>query len=345
MQLVVFALYYPISNPIRGELVQRPHPKLAPRQTVRAAARARVGMGRGFQASESGRADAAVPSLGSERARIRSEPNGIGHLAARGAEASDLGHLGRDCRDAESALAEIGCPEIALDTGLERDAGPALNGAPGDDPAADDAADSVSDSDGYDLLGLIAPEAIQVQARAGAGSFIALESAQAGIYRPHDFRAAPWSGLAYELAPADGQGLHAGSRVLTMRGEVPVEELRPSDRILGLRGPRVAAIAWIGRCTNQPAGGNVASVRIRAGALGPDLPSRDIVVGPDQVVFPDGSQPRTARDLMQQGLAEPASGGPLELFQLALKPYAGAEDGDVILVDGIFAASRLRPAE
>ena len=182
-----------------------------------------------------------------------------------------------------------------------------------------------------------------MQARSGEGGFMAMESGRAGLYRPNDFRAAPWSGLAYDTAPADGRGLHAGSRILTLRGEVPVEDLRPSDQVLGLRGPRVAGIAWIGRCTAGSVRSDLAPVRIRANALGASLPSRDVLIGPNQVVFPDGSLPMTARDLVRQGLAEQAQDLSAELFQVALKPYAGAEDGDVILVDGIFAASRLPP--
>ena len=276
MRFVVFGLYYPISNPVSGEL--------APRH--------------GAGGNGSALADARTAGVEADE---RSDGGGPERTEIDGGD-------------------QIG-PAVPLD----------------EDP------DAAADDGSYEFLGMIAPEIIRLQARSGSGGYMAMESARAGLYRPQDFRAAPWSGLAYDPAPPDGHGLYAGSRVLTMRGEVPVEDLRPSDRVLGLRGPRMAGIAWIGRCANGAARGDSAPVRIRASALGADLPSRDIVVGPNQVVFPDGSLPITARDLVQQGLAEHAPRESMEMFQVALKPYAGAEDGDVILVDGIFAASRLAP--
>ena len=128
--------------------------------------------------------------------------------------------------------------------------------------------------------------------------------------------------------------------MLTARGEVAVEQLLPSDRLLGLRGPRLTRIAAITRRT-VPSGGADAPVRIPAGALGADQPTRDLIVGPDQAVFPDGAEPVPARMLVTgDGPIAPASLTHAELFQVALVPYPGTEDGDVLLADGVFVASR-----
>ena len=59
------------------------------------------------------------------------------------------------------------------------------------------------------------------------------------------------------------------------------------------------------------------------------------------MLFPDGAEPVVARALGEPGgPARPAGLAHAELFQVALVPYPGAEDGDVLLADGVFIASR-----
>ena len=41
--------------------------------------------------------------------------------------------------------------------------------------------------------------------------------------------------------------------------------------------------------------------------------------------------------------AGPAEAGPTEYFHVALAPYPGAEDGDVLLVDGVAVAAGALP--
>lgn len=62
-------------------------------------------------------------------------------------------------------------------------------------------------------------------------------------------------------------------------------------------------------------------------------------------MFPDGATPVPARELVRTGAAVHAEGRETELFQVALRPYPGSEGGDVLLVEGIFAASRGTGAE
>jgi hypothetical protein len=118
-----------------------------------------------------------------------------------------------------------------------------------------------------DLLGLANPTVVTLLVR--------LAGAQG-------FRAAPWSGFAYDIAADTRTGLVAGTRILTARGELEVERLLPGDSALALRGPALLPITWIGRskATEPP-------IRIAAGALGPNIPRRTLCLAPDHPVFLD----------------------------------------------------------
>ena len=81
--------------------------------------------------------------------------------------------------------------------------------------------------------------------------------------------------------------LCAGTPVLTERGDVPVEALRPGDRVRTASG-RLATVRWVGhrqvalRGLADPDG--VVPVRIAAGALAPGLPRRVVWLSPDHAV-------------------------------------------------------------
>lgn len=87
----------------------------------------------------------------------------------------------------------------------------------------------------------------------------------------------------------------AGTRIMTARGEVPVQALRAGDLVvtLGLQGPWLRPVRWIGRrsvdCRRHPHPMAVLPVRILAGALGPGVPHRDLVVSPDHALYLDGA--------------------------------------------------------
>ncbi|WP_424939149.1 Hint domain-containing protein [Aliiroseovarius sp. S253] len=67
-----------------------------------------------------------------------------------------------------------------------------------------------------------------------------------------------------------------GTSILTPKGEVPVEQLSPGDKVCTL-GSGVQTIRWVG-IRRVPATGDLAPIRIKAGALGHDLPDRDLWV-------------------------------------------------------------------
>ncbi|MEQ6247886.1 Hint domain-containing protein [Sulfitobacter sp. HNIBRBA3233] len=79
-----------------------------------------------------------------------------------------------------------------------------------------------------------------------------------------------------------------GTRIATPRGEVAVETLSVGDRII-TRDNGLQAIRWIGRREMSrdelDAARHLCPVRISKGALGNDLPERDLVVSPNHRVL------------------------------------------------------------
>ncbi len=82
-----------------------------------------------------------------------------------------------------------------------------------------------------------------------------------------------------------------GTLILTERGELPVEDLMIGDRVVIASG-ETKPIRWIGhrkiRCHNgrylfaDPL--RVNPIRIRAGALGDNLPHRDLLLSPEHAI-------------------------------------------------------------
>ncbi len=82
----------------------------------------------------------------------------------------------------------------------------------------------------------------------------------------------------------------AGTRIATPEGTCPVEELRAGD-LVRLACGRDVAVRWLGRQRVEPtlaAPGKVNPIRITKGALGGDLPERDLRLSPDHAIAIDG---------------------------------------------------------
>ncbi|MBI1217451.1 MAG: hypothetical protein GC186_02790 [Rhodobacteraceae bacterium] len=82
-----------------------------------------------------------------------------------------------------------------------------------------------------------------------------------------------------EAAVAPCIGLLAGTQILTLAGEMPVEFLNPRDRIITRSGARTLRGITVTPLHNARA------VRVSAGSLGHDRPGRDLVIGADQPVL------------------------------------------------------------
>ncbi|MBV9758180.1 MAG: Hint domain-containing protein, partial [Alphaproteobacteria bacterium] len=79
----------------------------------------------------------------------------------------------------------------------------------------------------------------------------------------------------------------AGTRLLTTKGEVPVEALAVGTRAV-TAGGRARPVVWIGErsidCRRHARPQLVWPVRVRAHAFGPGLPTRDLLLSPDHAV-------------------------------------------------------------
>lgn len=82
----------------------------------------------------------------------------------------------------------------------------------------------------------------------------------------------------------------AGTRITTPGGETPVEDLAIGDLVVTADG-RTAPVKWVGVQTVVSVFADPLRsfpVRITAGALGEDLPARDLLVSPDHALMLDG---------------------------------------------------------
>jgi hypothetical protein len=82
----------------------------------------------------------------------------------------------------------------------------------------------------------------------------------------------------------------AGTGIATAHGRVLVEQLAVGDVVLTETG--AAPVVWLGHrrvdCRRHARPQDVWPVRVAAGAFGPGLPCRDLVLSPDHAVHVDG---------------------------------------------------------
>ncbi len=138
-------------------------------------------------------------------------------------------------------------------------------------------ADFSTTSDYYDWSGTVPNDSFDAYANYGAAD--------------------PLSAVDETLLSALGFDLAAtcftpGTRIRTPEGEMPVEALRPGDAVLTrLRGAQ--AVKWVGKreYDGRFVGDNhlILPVTIRAGALGPGVPGRDLIVSPGHGICLNGA--------------------------------------------------------
>ena len=130
----------------------------------------------------------------------------------------------------------------------------------------------------------------------------------------------------------------AGTRILCEDGERPVELLRPGDRVVTARG-RVAPVRWVGwrsiDLDRGPAPHPAAPIRVRAEALGPGRPRRDLRVSPDHALLLGGRLVPARLLCNGATIAREATGGRISYVHVELDRH------DVLLAEGVAAESYL----
>lgn len=133
----------------------------------------------------------------------------------------------------------------------------------------------------------------------------------------------------------------AGTRIMTARGEVAVEALRAGDLVvtLGLRGPWLRPVRWVGRravdCARHPRPESVLPVLILPGALGPGVPHRALRVSPDHALYLDGRLVPAGSLVDGEAIVQPAGTRRVVYHHVELDTH------DVILAEGAAAESWL----
>jgi hypothetical protein len=119
---------------------------------------------------------------------------------------------------------------------------------------------------------------------------------------------APFVAEAGDLDCAVAPSLMAGAVLQTDKGEVQAQDLRAGQRIL-TRDKGFQTVLWVGRrevtLAEMHADASLCPVLIRAGALGPNLPSADMTVPQSQRLLVEG--PRTRLMFGQREVFVPAA--------------------------------------
>lgn len=92
------------------------------------------------------------------------------------------------------------------------------------------------------------------------------------------------------LAPTEAACFLPGTLIRTPAGEVPIEALRIGDEVSLVTGG-TAPVRWVARQTVATRFADplrAHPVRVTAGALGANLPARDLLLSPDHALFADG---------------------------------------------------------
>ncbi len=132
-----------------------------------------------------------------------------------------------------------------------------------------------------------------------------------------------------------------GTRLLTLRGEMPVESLSVGDLVVTLsgKGAVLKPVTWIGSTAfdagSHPRPDEVRPIRIRAGALGDGLPHRDLIVSPGHSLLLEGWLMQAERLLNGATILREPATSQGEYFHVELDGH------DIVLSEGVPSESYL----
>ncbi len=142
-----------------------------------------------------------------------------------------------------------------------------------------------------------------------------------------------------------------GTRILTARGQIPVERLVVGELVPGLLCGRMLQIRWLGRRSFVPARHrrpqDLQPILVEAGAFGDGRPHRDLLLSPDHAVFAGGAL-IPIRYLLNGASVRWTVRQRIEYWHVELQAEDGGPVHDIVLADGLEAESYLdtgnRPA-
>jgi hypothetical protein len=150
----------------------------------------------------------------------------------------------------------------------------------------------------------------------------------AGNYPSLHWQAVKDSGTGTEIEPAC---FARGTMILTENGEYPVEDLSIGNRVVTLAGD-IRPIKWIGRRSYRGAfllrNSDMWPIRVAAGALGPDVPRRDLYLSAKHALFLDGLLYPVECLVNGRSITRCACPDEIEYFHIELDTH------DVILAEG-----------
>lgn len=127
----------------------------------------------------------------------------------------------------------------------------------------------------------------------------------------------------------------AGTAIACLEGSRPVEALSIGDLVLTASG-EARPVRWIGRQAIRPFFADRLRsdpIRIQAGALGENLPQRDLFVSPDHALFLDGLLVQAGALVNGSTIRQVAAGARFTYFHVELEDHA------LILAEGVPAES------
>ncbi len=168
----------------------------------------------------------------------------------------------------------------------------------------------------------------------GGGGGGSLDVATYGVLQTADAHGG--NGLVTIALVSEAPCYCRGARILTERGEVPVEQLEIGDLLVTASGA-LRGIVWIGaRAYSARFAGNnpdLLPIRFKAGSLADGVPARDLLVSPKHAMFLDGVLIPAEHLVNGATIIQEKPGEDIHYFHLELETH------DVLIAEGALSES------